>query len=154
MCTLELLSAHKIEAFKGMRREEVGLLVQTLKLESTLALDSCDDQWKGVAAAVDVTDKVHATSADMSCRMVFGKKFMDDKEFEGFKAVIQQGMQLGATSNIGILCTRVYILISHSLTLTVFLIQIYIGYIILIPAFCKVFYLCSILCDNFLFVDR
>ncbi|XP_010027781.2 cytochrome P450 71AU50 [Eucalyptus grandis] len=90
MCTLELLSNAKINSFKSMRREEVGLLVNFLK-------DAAHDH-----TAIDLSSKIFSLSADMSCRMVFGKKYMD-KEFDerGFKAVIQEGMVLGATPNIG-----------------------------------------------------
>ncbi|XP_030468716.1 cytochrome P450 71AU50-like [Syzygium oleosum] len=90
MCTLELLSNAKINSFKSMRREEVGLLVNFLK-------DASQD-----CTTIDLSANISSLSADMSCRMVFGKKYMD-KEFDerGFKAVIQEGMVLGATLNIG-----------------------------------------------------
>ena len=90
LCTLELLTSHKINSFKPMRREEVGLLIKSFE-EAARA-----------GAAVDVSAKVALLSADMSCRMVFGKKYMD-KDFDerGFKAVIQEAMQLAATPNIG-----------------------------------------------------
>ncbi|MCI32731.1 cytochrome P450 71A1-like, partial [Trifolium medium] len=38
----------------------------------------------------------------MSCRMVFGKKYMDkDLDEKGFKGVMQEGMHLAAKPNIG-----------------------------------------------------
>ncbi|XP_031395617.1 cytochrome P450 CYP736A12-like [Punica granatum] len=90
MCVLELLSAHKIGSFRAMRREEVGLMVESLRVA---ARDG---------ATVDVTSKVSALSTDMSCLMVFGKKYMDEElDEKGFKGVIQEGMQLGATPNMG-----------------------------------------------------
>ncbi|XP_030445192.2 cytochrome P450 71AU50-like [Syzygium oleosum] len=90
MCTLELLSNAKINSFKSMRREEVGLLVNFLK-------DASHNR-----TTIDLSANISSLSADMSCRMVFGKKYMD-KEFDerGFKAVIQEVMVLGATPNIG-----------------------------------------------------
>ncbi|XP_048128232.1 cytochrome P450 71AU50-like [Rhodamnia argentea] len=90
MCTLELLSNAKINSFKSMRREEVGLLVNSLKDASLGRM------------AIDLSAMISSLSADMSCRMVFGKKYMF-KEFDerGFKAVIQEGMVLTATPNIG-----------------------------------------------------
>ena len=52
--------------------------------------------------AVDLSAKVSSLSADMSCRLVFGKKYMDKELDErGFKSVIQEGMQLTATPNLG-----------------------------------------------------
>ncbi|XP_059624785.1 cytochrome P450 71AU50-like [Cornus florida] len=90
LCTLELLSSLKINYFKPMRSEEVGLLIEFIKLAARDRV------------AVDLTAKVTSMNADMSCRMMFGKKYAD-KEFDerGFKAVIQEGMQLGVTLNLG-----------------------------------------------------
>ncbi|KAH7565820.1 hypothetical protein JRO89_XS08G0021600 [Xanthoceras sorbifolium] len=51
--------------------------------------------------AVDVSAKVGALRADMTCRMLFGKKYME-KEFgeRGFKAVMEEAMELLATFNL------------------------------------------------------
>ncbi|XP_015867271.3 cytochrome P450 71AU50 [Ziziphus jujuba] len=90
MCTLELLSNVKINSFRAMRKEEVGLFIDSLR-------KSARDR-----VAVDLSVKVSSLSADMSCRMVFGKKFADSEFDErGFKAVIQEGMQLSAAPNLG-----------------------------------------------------
>ncbi|XP_031398003.1 cytochrome P450 CYP736A12-like [Punica granatum] len=90
MCLLELLSAHKIKSFEGMRREEVGMMVESLRAAAL----------KGTA--VDITSKVSALSRNMSCLMVLGKKYMDEEfDEKGFQAVIQEGMQLTATPNLG-----------------------------------------------------
>ncbi|KAH7520679.1 hypothetical protein FEM48_Zijuj08G0170800 [Ziziphus jujuba var. spinosa] len=90
MCTLELLSNVKINSFRAMRKEEVGLFIDSLR-------KSARDR-----VAVDLSAKVSSLSADMSCRMVFGKKFADSEFDErGFKAVIQEGMQLSAAPNLG-----------------------------------------------------
>lgn len=50
---------------------------------------------------VDLSAKVASLTADITCLMVFGKKY-EDKEFDerGFKAVIHEGMHLAATFNI------------------------------------------------------
>jgi cytochrome P450 len=90
MCTLELLSNHKINSFKSMRNEELGLLIEFIRE----AARDC--------AAVDLSAKASSLSTDMSCRMVFGKKYMDkDLNERGFKAVIHEIMQLGAAPNLG-----------------------------------------------------
>ncbi|XP_041008195.1 cytochrome P450 71AU50-like [Juglans microcarpa x Juglans regia] len=90
MCTLELLSNLKINSFKSMRKEELGLLVKFIEK----AASDC--------IVVDLSAKIASLSTDMSCRMVFGKKYMDkDLDERGFKAVIQEGMHLGATPNLG-----------------------------------------------------
>ncbi|XP_030535103.1 cytochrome P450 71AU50-like [Rhodamnia argentea] len=90
MCTLELLSNAKINSFKSMRREEVGLFVNLLK-------EASRDR-----TAINLSAKISSLSADMSCRMVFGKKY-SDKEFDerGFKAVIRESMTLTRKFNIG-----------------------------------------------------
>ncbi|KAJ9670831.1 hypothetical protein PVL29_027020 [Vitis rotundifolia] len=90
LCTLELLTNHKINSFKPMRREEVGLLIKSFKEAGRAGV------------VVDVNAKVALLTTDMSCRMVFGKKYMDkDLDERGFKVVFQEAMQLAATSNIG-----------------------------------------------------
>ncbi|KAM5584452.1 hypothetical protein ABKV19_004033 [Rosa sericea] len=92
MCTLELLSNHKINSFKSMRKEEVALMVDSIRESAA----------KEQRVSVDLSSKVSSLSADMTCRMVFGKKYMD-KEFSerGFKSMIQEGMQLVAAPNLG-----------------------------------------------------
>ncbi|XP_052196532.1 cytochrome P450 71AU50-like isoform X1 [Diospyros lotus] len=90
LCTLQLLSAHKIASFQSMRKEELDILIDKIK---QAAQDSI---------TVDLSASVASMSADMSCRMVFGKKYAEEEFHEkGFKAVIQEGMKLGAIPNIG-----------------------------------------------------
>ncbi|KAK7247480.1 hypothetical protein RIF29_42363 [Crotalaria pallida] len=90
MCTLELLSHAKINSFRSMRQEELGLLIKLLR-------EAAND-----GAGVDISAKVATLSADMSCRMVLGRKYVDkDLDEKGFKAVMQEGMDLAATPNIG-----------------------------------------------------
>lgn len=90
LCTLELLSSTKINSFKAMRKEEIRLLVDSI----------------GNAArehvSVDLSATVASMSSDVSCRMIFGKKYEDNEIDErGFKVVIQEGMQLAAIPNLG-----------------------------------------------------
>nr|GMC63105.1 cytochrome P450 CYP736A12-like [Ipomoea batatas] len=90
LCTLQLLSNLKINSFRDMRREELSLLIESIK--------------KGAAArgAVDLSAKVVSLSADMSCRMIFGKKYEDEEIDErGFKGVFREGMQVSAIPNLG-----------------------------------------------------
>ncbi|MED6168417.1 hypothetical protein PIB30_011306 [Stylosanthes scabra] len=89
MCTLELLSQTKISSFKTMRQEEIDLFI---KLVREAASDG---------VVVDLSAKVAALSADMSCRMILGKKYMDqDLDEKGFKAVMQEILQLAAIPNV------------------------------------------------------
>ncbi|XP_020236938.1 cytochrome P450 CYP736A12 [Cajanus cajan] len=90
MCTLELLSQTKINSFRSMREEELDLLIKLLG-------EAAND-----GVAVDVSAKVATLSANMSCRMILGKKYMDqDLDEKGFKAVMQEAMYLAAAPNIG-----------------------------------------------------
>ncbi|WCJ31803.1 Cytochrome P450 71AU50 [Euphorbia peplus] len=90
MCTVELLSTLKINLFRCMRKEELNLLVDYI-------MEAARD-----GVAVDLSAKVASYSKDMSCRMVFGKKYLD-KEFDerGFMAVMEEGMRLAAAPNLG-----------------------------------------------------
>lgn len=91
LCTLELLSNLKINSFQPMRREELGLFIEAVKEES-----------QGGTVAVDLSAMVSSLTAEMSCRMVFGKKYKDkDIDERGFKFVIHEGMKLAAVPNLG-----------------------------------------------------
>ncbi|CAL0329990.1 unnamed protein product [Lupinus luteus] len=90
MCTLELLSHTKINSFRTMRQEELDLLIKLLK-------EAASD-----GAAVDISAKFSTLAADISCRMVLGRKYMDkDLDEKGFKAVMEEAMNLAAIPNIG-----------------------------------------------------
>jgi biphenyl-4-hydroxylase len=90
MCTLELLSHAKINSFRTMREQELDLLINFRR-------EKANDRTK-----VDLSAKVSTLTADMSCIMVLGKKYMnDDLDEKGFKAVMQETMHLAATPNIG-----------------------------------------------------
>ncbi|XP_059665349.1 cytochrome P450 71AU50-like [Cornus florida] len=90
LCTMELLSSVKINSFKSMRREELGFLVKSIQ---QAAQDG--------GFVVDLSAKVSSTIAEMTCRMLFGKKYADEEFDErGFKAMIQEGMHLAVIPNI------------------------------------------------------
>ncbi|KAK7369398.1 hypothetical protein VNO80_11435 [Phaseolus coccineus] len=73
-----------------MREEELDLLIKLLR-------EAAKD-----GATVDLSAKVSTLSADMACRMILGKKYMDqDLDEKGFKAVMQEAMHLVATPNMG-----------------------------------------------------
>ncbi|PON33951.1 Cytochrome P450, E-class, group I [Trema orientale] len=85
LCTLQLLSASKIEPFAAVRGEEVGSLVEWLK---------------GAAAAreaVDVSRKVGELIADLSCRIILGRIVDDTYDLRG---LVQEGMALTGAFNI------------------------------------------------------
>ena len=85
LCTLQLLSASKIESFDAVRGEELGSLVEWLK---------------GAAAAhevVDVSRKVRELVADISCRIILGKVRDDGYDLRG---LIEEGLALSGAFNI------------------------------------------------------
>ncbi|KAJ8771173.1 hypothetical protein K2173_025777 [Erythroxylum novogranatense] len=89
LCTLELLTNHKNNSFNSMRKDEIDLLIESIKPASYERV------------AVDLSAKVSSVGAYISCRMIFGKKYTD-KEFggKGFTSVIHDGMQLMAVPNL------------------------------------------------------
>ncbi|KAL6284208.1 hypothetical protein ACE6H2_015137 [Prunus campanulata] len=91
MCTLELLSNHKINSFKSMRKEEIALFIESIQ-----------EAANNGHVAFDLSDRVSSLSVDMSCRMVLGKKYRDEElDEKGFKSLIKEGMQLAAAPNLG-----------------------------------------------------
>ncbi|XP_055833334.1 cytochrome P450 71AU50-like [Solanum dulcamara] len=90
LCTVHLLSNHKINSFKSMRKQEIELLIESIKLDA-------HDR-----VAIDLSAKITSLNANLTCLMVFGKKFMDeDLDKRGFKAVVQDVVHLAATPNLG-----------------------------------------------------
>ncbi|XP_049397539.1 cytochrome P450 71AU50-like [Solanum stenotomum] len=90
-CTQHLLSNQKINSFQSMRRQQVELMIKSLKNEA------CDHR-----VVVDLSAKISSLSADMTCLMVFGKKYTDeDLDKRGFKALVNEVEHLAATPNLG-----------------------------------------------------
>ncbi|KAK4356621.1 hypothetical protein RND71_025592 [Anisodus tanguticus] len=90
LCTVHLLSNQKINSFQFMRKKEVELLIESLKKEA-------HDR-----VAVDLSANIMSLNANLTCLMVFGKKYMDeDLDKRGFKVVVQDVVHLAATPNLG-----------------------------------------------------
>lgn len=90
MCTLELLSTQKVGSFRSMRREELGLLVDFLKEAAEKHV------------VVNLSSKIYCVVRDMTCLMVFGKKYDESAlEARAFEAAVQEVVQLVATPNLG-----------------------------------------------------
>lgn len=85
LCTLNLLSDIKIRSFESMRREELGLFVESLK-QAALNRD-----------VVDISTGVLSLNANMSCLMVVGKKY-EDKQFD--EKGIEVVMRMKAISKV------------------------------------------------------
>ncbi|KAL5818556.1 hypothetical protein ACOSQ4_022398 [Xanthoceras sorbifolium] len=89
ICTIELLSHVKINSFKSMRKEELDLLIGSIREAA------CS------GTAVDLSAKVQTLTSDMTYRMVFGKKCTDKEADErGFKAAKHEGMALAESPNL------------------------------------------------------
>ncbi|KAM5574532.1 cytochrome P450 CYP736A12 [Rosa sericea] len=86
LCTLELLCPSKAEAFAPLRREEIGLLVLSLKKAG-----------EG-GEVVDVTNKIYGVNEDITYRMILGCT-KDDGRF-GLKDIVQEAMLLTGAFNI------------------------------------------------------
>ncbi|KAJ8543726.1 hypothetical protein K7X08_025344 [Anisodus acutangulus] len=90
LCTLNLLSSQKINSYQPSRKEEVSLLVKSIKRAAHEHV------------AVDLSANISSLNANLSCLMVFGKKFMDeDLDKRGFKSIVQEVVHLAATPNLG-----------------------------------------------------
>lgn len=84
-CTLELLNVMKVKSFAGMRREEIRLMVEEMKVASM------------ERKVVDLDEAVGALVDGMTCRMIFGKK---NKDRSIFKDVLDETMELAGAFNL------------------------------------------------------
>ncbi|KAL6518528.1 hypothetical protein OROGR_019030 [Orobanche gracilis] len=90
LVTLQLLGSLKIDQFRAMRRAEVGNLVSYIRRAAEMR------------ETVDISTKVSGLSGDMTCLMIFGKKYADrDFDEKGFRHVIEETMQVAAVPNLG-----------------------------------------------------
>lgn len=85
VCTLQLLSASKVESFGPLRQRELKVALESLKKAVSLG------------EVVDVSEFVHGVIADIVYKMVLGCSV--DEEFD-LKGQIQQGMELSGTFNL------------------------------------------------------
>ncbi|XP_055819942.1 cytochrome P450 71AU50-like [Solanum dulcamara] len=91
LCTQHLLNNQKINSFQSMRRQQVELMIKSLENEAR------DDR-----LVVDLSAKISSLNADLTCLMVFGKKYMDeDLDKRGFKAVVREVEHLAGIPNLG-----------------------------------------------------
>ncbi|XP_004252295.1 cytochrome P450 71AU50 [Solanum lycopersicum] len=91
LCTQHLLTNQKINSFQSLRSQQVELMIESLQNES-----------RGERVVVDLSERVASLNANMTCLMVFGKKYMDeDFDKRGFKAVLQEVVHLAAITNLG-----------------------------------------------------
>lgn len=84
-CTSELLSASKIDSFAPRRREQLKLLVDSLKISAR------------AGEVVDISMKVAHLTVDMTCKMLFGKIIHDSFKLN---EIIQEMAEIMGAFNI------------------------------------------------------
>ncbi|KAK0608914.1 hypothetical protein LWI29_037945 [Acer saccharum] len=98
ICTIELLSHVKINSFKSMRKEELDLLIASIK-EAACSRGT----------AVDLSAKVACLTSDMTYRMLFGKKCTDREVNERrSKAAMREGTALAESPNLARLLRLIF----------------------------------------------
>ncbi|XP_049402812.1 cytochrome P450 71AU50-like isoform X1 [Solanum stenotomum] len=89
LCKMKLLSNIKINSFRSMRKQELGIFVNFLKQAASNRVE------------VDLSADLASLNVDMSCLMVFGKKYMEEEFDErGFKNIFYEVSFLVASPNI------------------------------------------------------
>lgn len=85
VCTTHLLSASKVESFDGLRKREIGAMVESLK-EAAMARE-----------VVDVSERVGEVLRDMACKMVLGRN--KDDRFD-LKGILVETMSVSGAFNL------------------------------------------------------
>nr|QNC49777.1 cytochrome P450 736A295 [Leucophyllum frutescens] len=89
LITLEMLSNLRINQFQPMRKAELGKMISSIK------------QAAQEGQTVDLSSRVSGLSADMTCLMVFGRKYSDgDLDEKGFKDVIADTLAIAAAFSL------------------------------------------------------
>nr|XP_011462021.1 PREDICTED: cytochrome P450 71A6-like [Fragaria vesca subsp. vesca] len=68
ICVLQLLSNKRVQSFRGVREEEVALLIQNIEQSSMLSLP------------VNLSELFSLHTNDVICRLAFGKKYSGGSE--------------------------------------------------------------------------
>ncbi|PIA30308.1 hypothetical protein AQUCO_05600024v1 [Aquilegia coerulea] len=89
VCVLQLLSAKKVQSFRFVREEEVGLMVDRIKDSSSST------------AVVNLSEMFVSLSNDVVCRVAFGRKYSEGKIGKKFKGILKEFMYLIGVSNVG-----------------------------------------------------
>ena len=83
ICTLELLSAKRVQSYQPIREEELSTLINWIASKA--------------GSTINLTEKIVSTAFGITSRAAFGKKCKDQ---EKFITILKQGMELGAGFNI------------------------------------------------------
>ncbi|VFQ70165.1 unnamed protein product [Cuscuta campestris] len=94
---VELLSSQKVNSFEPLRRQELCLLIESLKKQCPVAVVG-----EGV---VDLSATLASMNLNLTCRMLFGKKYEEwdvvGDDGKGFKAAIDEVIHLAGATNLG-----------------------------------------------------
>ncbi|KAF2291809.1 hypothetical protein GH714_035691 [Hevea brasiliensis] len=83
ICVLELFSAKRVQSFQFVREEEIDLLIDSIYKSSSSA------------TAVDLSEKTLSLTANITCRVAFGKGFQErGLSHERFQEVIHEGLAM------------------------------------------------------------
>ncbi|TXG72401.1 hypothetical protein EZV62_000980 [Acer yangbiense] len=91
MCTSELLCSQKISSFKSIRKEELDLLIESVKQQAAASVDH---------HVVDLSGKVKSFTVDVICRMLFRRKYVDEIDEIGFQSLLREVLIWVGTPNI------------------------------------------------------
>ncbi|KAJ9172304.1 hypothetical protein P3X46_015553 [Hevea brasiliensis] len=83
ICVLELFSAKRVQSFQFVREEEIDLLIDSISKSSSSA------------TPVDLSEKTLSLTANITCRVAFGKGFQErGLSHERFQEVIHEGLAM------------------------------------------------------------
>ncbi|KAI9196149.1 hypothetical protein LWI28_021467 [Acer negundo] len=91
MCTSELLCSQKISSFKSIRKEELDLLIESVKQQAAASGDH---------HVVNLSGKVKSFTVDVICRMLFRRKYVDEIDEIGFQSLLREVLIWVGTPNI------------------------------------------------------
>ncbi|XP_024169128.1 cytochrome P450 736A117 [Rosa chinensis] len=82
ICVLQLLSNKKVQSFRGVRQEEISLLIENVKQSSMLSLP------------VNLSELFSMLTNDVICRVAFGRKYSGGEGAMKFKKLLGEFMEV------------------------------------------------------------
>ncbi|KAL6131507.1 hypothetical protein ACLB2K_069882 [Fragaria x ananassa] len=90
ICVLQLLSTKRVQSYRGIREEELALLIENVKQSYMLSLP------------VNLSDLFSLLNNDVICRVAFGKKYSGGNEGAmKFKKLLRELMELLSVFSVG-----------------------------------------------------
>ncbi|XP_065873210.1 cytochrome P450 71B10-like [Euphorbia lathyris] len=88
ICVVELFSQKRVDSFRFDREEEVDLMIESIKKSSCFS-----------GVSVDLSEKTMSLTAQVICRVAFGKSF-NERGLERFQEIVHEGFaMLGSFSS-------------------------------------------------------